>query len=114
MTSKDAANIHHDFQDAQQSSADPFTDDDIRDITDALRDGDTAQVREFIDDLSTSESAELLQKVVTDDREELINTYLKDFDSETFVKLDDDLRKTILEKYETKASGQHRIRSRFR
>ncbi len=102
MTSKDAANIHHDFQDAQQSSADPFTDDDIRDITDALRDGDTAQVREFIDDLSTSESAELLQKVVTDDREELINTYLKDFDSETFVKLDDDLRKTILENMKPK------------
>lgn len=74
-----------------------FTDDDIQHITEALHDGDSQQVNELINDLSISESAELLQKVMTEDRTELINNYLKHFDSETFVELDDDLRKIILE-----------------
>lgn len=74
-----------------------FTDDDIREITDALHDGQTAQVHELIDDLTVAESAELLEKIIPEDREVLINDYLDDFDSETFVALDDDLRRKILE-----------------
>jgi magnesium transporter len=79
-----------------------FTDDDIRDITEALRDGDKKQVHTLIDDLSIAESAELLEKIVGNDRDQLIEKYLKKFDPETFVMLDDTLRKTILESMEPK------------
>ena len=79
-----------------------FTDADIREITDALHDGDKKQVRQLIDDLSATESAELLEKVVPDVRTELIDTYLNQFDAETFVELDADVRKTILESMEAK------------
>jgi magnesium transporter len=75
-----------------------FSDDDIRDITDALHDGDAAQVHTLIDELSSAESAELLEKVTADDRDSLIENFLHNFDSATFVDLDDDLRKDILEK----------------
>lgn len=94
---QDAVNIDEDFEEVTNASTEQFTDDDIRDITDALRDGNKKQVRTLIDDLTISESAELLAKVVSDDRDELIEKYLKQFDSETFVELDDDLRKKILE-----------------
>ncbi|PCI01318.1 MAG: magnesium transporter [Alphaproteobacteria bacterium] len=77
---------------------DQFTDDDIQDITDALHEGDDTQVHDLIDDLTSAESAELLEKIVSDDRNELVEKYLSDFDPETFVDLDDDLRKDILEK----------------
>lgn len=83
--------------DIQQPPLSEFTDDDIRDITDALREGDRKQVRELIDDLSVSESAELLEKIVHDDRSILIDKYLKQFDPETFVELDAEVRKKILE-----------------
>ena len=96
----DTVNIDSDFEDVTNVTTDQFNDDDIRDITDALRDDDRKQVRELIDDLSVSESAELLEKIVSDDRAELIEKYLKQFDSETFVELDDDLRKSILEEME--------------
>ncbi len=98
----DAVTIDEDFEDVSTALTEQFTDDDIRDITDALHDNDRKQVRELIDDLTISESAELLAKVVSDDRDELIEKYLKQFDSETFVELDDDLRKTILENMEPK------------
>ena len=96
----DEVTIDRDFEDVVNNTTEQFTDADIRDITDALRDDDRKQVRILIDDLSISESAELLAKVVSDDRDELIEKYLKQFDSETFVELDDDLRKTILEQME--------------
>jgi magnesium transporter len=95
--SDDIKTINDEFGEATSVAPEQFNDDDIRDITDALRDDDRKQVRDLIDDLSVSESAELLEKVVSDDREELIEKYLKQFDSETFVELDDELRKTILE-----------------
>ena len=97
-----AVKIDDDFDAVTNAATDQFTDDDIRDITDALRDDDRKQVRELIDDLSISESAELLEKVVADDRDELVEKYLKQFDSETFVELDDDLRKSILEEMDPK------------
>lgn len=78
--------------------AEEFTDADIRDITDALHDGDDAQVHDLIEELSISEEAELLKKIVANDRDELIEKYLSNFTPETFVELDDDLRKDILEK----------------
>lgn len=81
-------------------SSSEFTDDDIRDITDALHDGDRKQVRELIDELTVAESAELLEKIVPDDRALLIDKFLKQFESETFVELDADVRKTILESME--------------
>tara|TARA_B100001750_G_C15519052_1_gene609850 strand:+ start:2587 stop:4002 length:1416 start_codon:yes stop_codon:yes gene_type:complete len=82
------------------ASSSEFTDDDIRDITDALHEGDRKQVRELIDDLTVAESAELLEKIVPDDRALLIEKYLKQFESETFVELDADVRKNILESME--------------
>ena len=84
-------------EDEPHAPAPEFSDDDIRDITDALRDEDHKQVRVLIDDLSVSQSADLLEKVVPDDRALLIEKYLKNFESETFVELDDDLRKNVLE-----------------
>ena len=99
----DAVKIDENIEDGfNNTAAEQFTDDDIRDITDALHEGDSKQVRELIDDLSIAESAELLAKVVPDDRQELIDRYLKVFDPETFVELDYDLRKTILESMEPK------------
>lgn len=98
----EAVTIDDDFDAVTNPATEQFTDDDIRDITDALHEGDKKQVRTLIDDLSVSESAELLAKVVADDREELIEKYLKQFDPETFVELDDDLRKTVLENMEAK------------
>lgn len=74
-----------------------LTDDDIRDITDALHEGNEEHVHELIEELSSAESAELLEKIVSEDRETLIAEYLDDFDPATFVSLDDDLRKKILE-----------------
>ena len=100
--SNEAIKIDEDFEDVVNAASEQFTDDDIRDITEALHDGNKKQVQELIDDLSISESAELLAKVVHDDRQELIGKYLKAFDSETFVELDDDLRKTILESMDPK------------
>jgi len=94
--------LSEDFEEVAPAASEQFTDDDIQDITDALHDDDRKQVRELIDDLSITESAELLAKVVSDDRDELIDKYLKQFDSETFVELDDDLRKSILEAMEPK------------
>jgi magnesium transporter len=96
-----AIKIEDDFENAVTDTV-AFNDDDIRDITDALRDGDSAQVTELMDDLSVAESAELLEKIVSDDREDLIANYLPSFDSETFVQLDDDLRRQILEKMDAK------------
>jgi len=84
-------------EDATSPTLDPFTDDDIQDITDALHDGDKKQVRSLIDNLSVTESAELLAKIIPDDRDALIDQHLKQFDAETFVELDEELRKTILE-----------------
>lgn len=74
-----------------------FTDADIRSITDALHDGNDAQLHELIDELSSAETAELLEKVVRDDREEILQRFSDKFDADTFVALDDELRKTILE-----------------
>lgn len=87
-------------QDELGTATPEFNDDDIQFITDALRDGDKKQVRELINDLSVSESAELLEKIVAEDRAVLIDEHLKYFDSETFVELDPDLRKSILESME--------------
>jgi magnesium transporter len=100
--SKNPAQIDTDFDAVVGVAIESFTDDDIQNITDALHDGDKKQVQALIDDLSVTESAELLEKVVANDRDELIETYLKQFDSETFVELDEDLRKNILEQMDTK------------
>ncbi len=100
---QDAVKKDENLEDGFNTAAtEQFSDDDIRDITDALHEGNSKQVKELIDDLSITESAELLAKVVADDRQELIDQYLKQFDSETFVELDDDLRKNILESMEPK------------
>ena len=96
-----AIKIDEEFENAVTDNT-AFNDDDIRDITDALRDGNTAQVNELMDDLSVAESAELLEKIVPDDRDDLITNYLNNFDSETFVELDDDLRRQILETMDAK------------
>lgn len=99
--SNETIKIENDFENAVNENT-AFNDDDIRDITDALHDGDSAQVTELVDDLSVAESAELLEKIVSEDRDELVANYLDNFDPETFVELDDDLRRQILEKMDAK------------
>jgi magnesium transporter len=80
--------------------ADSFTDDDIRVITDALHDERASEVQSLVDDLSVTQSAELLEKIIPDDRATLIENYLAHFDAETFVELDNDVRRSILEAME--------------
>lgn len=73
-----------------------LTDDDIRDVVDALRAQDADTLYTALDELSSADTAELLSKVKEDDREELLSKFGDVLDPEIFVELDTEISKNSL------------------
>ncbi len=73
-----------------------LTDEDIRDVVDALRAQDADTLFTALDDLSSADTAELLSKIKDDDREELLSKFGDMLDPETFVELDKEISRNSL------------------
>ncbi|MBK6895228.1 MAG: magnesium transporter [Alphaproteobacteria bacterium] len=73
-----------------------LTDEDIKDVVDALHAQDADTLVTALDDLSSADTAELLSKIKDDDREELLSKFGDVLEPETFVELDQKISKTSL------------------
>ena len=73
-----------------------LSDDEIRDIADAVHAQDTDTVHEALSDLSAPDVADLIAKVNDEDREELISMYAEDLDPVVFTEMDSELAKSVL------------------
>ncbi|MCD8562889.1 MAG: magnesium transporter [Alphaproteobacteria bacterium] len=83
---------------SHQEEQSPFhlTDEEIRQIVEALRAQDADTVHAHIDDLSWADAAELIAKINDDDRAELLKMYADVLDPLTFIEMDYELRRKCL------------------
>lgn len=69
-----------------------LSDDDIKDISDAVHEQDSDTVHNFLEDLNPADTAELIAKVRDEDRQELIAMYGESMEPEVFAEMDPELR----------------------
>lgn len=73
-----------------------LSDNDIRDITEAVRAQDSDTVHAILEELSPTDTADLIAKVNEDDRQELLEMYGNKLDPEAFTEMDAELCRTAL------------------
>ncbi len=73
-----------------------LSDQEIREISEAVQAQDSDTVHAFLDDLSPVDTAELVAKVRDEERDELVAMYSHAIDPEAFTELDPELARSIL------------------
>ena len=73
-----------------------LTDENIKNIVDAVESQDTDTVTHALEDLSAADTAELISKVDQENREELLNMYGDTLSPECFLEMDSELQRTTL------------------
>lgn len=73
-----------------------LSDDEIKEIVDAVREQDSDTVHSALGDLSNPDTAELLSKIKDDDRQELVSMYGDILESEIYTEMNPELSRSIL------------------
>lgn len=73
-----------------------LTDDNIKDIVDAVESQDTDTVTIALEELSDADTAELISKIDSDNREELLNMYGETLSPTCFLEMDTELQRITL------------------
>lgn len=83
---------------ANENEENPFrlSDEEIRDVTEAIRAQDADTVHAVIDELNPADVAELIQKVGEEERRELVGMFSEKIEPETFSELHHELRAQML------------------
>ncbi|HPF79219.1 MAG TPA: magnesium transporter, partial [Alphaproteobacteria bacterium] len=84
------------FEDIADNNSVGLSDEDIREITDALHDDTEDSHIELVNELSIADTAELLQKITQDDRKALLENPKVNIQPEVFAYIDSALRKATL------------------
>lgn len=79
-----------------ENTAVHLSDEDIRDVVEALRAQDSDTVHSALEDLNHADTAELLSKIKPEDREELLDTFGDALDPLIFTEMDPELRNVTL------------------